>query len=92
MTRLWLIALVLIAAPARAAPVDMSTLTCQDWLDADEDEQDQMVAWLHGYLAAKSSATLYDAAGARVDATALRGLCQGHADMGLITAAGRWKH
>ncbi|MDE3177356.1 MAG: hypothetical protein KGM15_14735, partial [Pseudomonadota bacterium] len=47
----WLLAFALFAAlgsRAVAAPVDMSTLACQDWLDASEDEQDQMVAWLRG--------------------------------------------
>ena len=92
MTRSWLIALVLLAAPARAASVDMSTQTCQDWLDAGEDEQDMMVAWLRGYLAGKSTATLYNTSGARMDATALRGYCQGHSDAGLISAASQWKH
>jgi hypothetical protein len=61
------LALAALAAPARAAPVDMNTWTCQDWLDADEDEQEQAIGWLRGYLSSKSGASLFDFATVRSD-------------------------
>jgi len=82
----------ILTASARAASVDMNTRTCQDWLDSDEDEQEQTIAWLRGYLSAKSGSSLYDFGGARVDATALKRYCQGHLTIGVISAAGQWGH
>lgn len=81
----------LTASAARAAPLDMSTQTCQDWLDADDDQQDQMVAWLHGYVSGHSGSTLYDLDG-RADEAKLKGYCQGHPTIGVISAAAQWKH
>jgi hypothetical protein len=72
--------------PARAAPVDMATLTCQDWIDASDDEQDQMIAWLRGYLAGRSSVTLYDAGAARGDRDALMVACRRTPSIGVISA------
>ncbi len=92
---LWLasaLAALAFAAPAWAAPFDMGGQTCQDWLDASEDEQDAMVAWLRGYLAGKSGATLYDLAGARGDAASLKHYCQGHLTVGLISAGSQFGH
>ncbi len=70
----------------------MNARTCQDWLDADDDEQEQTIAWLRGYLSGKSGTSLYDFVGARVDATALKRYCQGHLTIGVISAAGQWGH
>jgi opacity protein-like surface antigen len=81
-----------LAGPAHAASVDMNTRTCQDWLDSDEDEQEQTIAWLRGYLSAKSGSSLYDFGGSRVDTTALKRYCQTHLTVGVISAAGQWGH
>jgi hypothetical protein len=85
-----IVALALAALPARAAAIEMSTQTCRDWLDAEQDVQDQMVAWLRGYLAGRSTSTIYDAGRSRADAQSLRGFCQGHLDIGVISAASQW--
>ncbi len=81
-----LIALVLIAAPARAASVDMGTMTCQDWIDAEDSAQDLMVAWLRGYIAGHSTSTLFDVSRELADAQALRAYCQGHPQTGVVSA------
>jgi acid stress chaperone HdeB len=81
----------LAASPARAASLDMSTQTCQDWLDADDDVQEQMTAWLHGYVSGHSASTLYDVDG-RADAAILKGYCQSHPTTGVISAAAQWRH
>jgi hypothetical protein len=87
-----LLAALAFAAPARAATFDMGSQTCQDWLDAGEDEQDQMVAWLRGFLAGRSSITLLDLSALRGDGAALKRYCQTHLTVGLISAAGQWRH
>jgi acid stress chaperone HdeB len=76
----------LAALPARAGPVDMATLTCQDWIDSSDDEQDQMIAWLRGYLAGRSSATLYDTGASRLDHDRLMVACRRNPSIGVISA------
>lgn len=73
--------------PARAASLDMATSSCQDWIDNTDDEQDQVVAWLRGYLAGRSSASLYNPEAARSDRTSLKIYCQQHLTTGVISAA-----
>jgi len=89
MKRIALICLIAAAsAPAaRAAQQDMNTTTCQDWLDAGEDEQEQMAAWLRGYLAGRSTGALFDLSRVRADAASLKKFCQGHLTVGLTGAA-----
>ena len=69
----------------------MGTQSCQDWLDADDDQQDEMVAWLRGYLAGRATATTYNIGGARVDMAQLKAYCQSHKTDSVISAAGQWK-
>jgi len=78
------------APAARAAPLDMNTTTCQDWLDAGEDEQEQMAAWLRGYLAGHSTGAMFDLSRVRADAAGLKRFCQGHLTVGLTGAAAAW--
>ena len=87
-----LFALLTLAFPAHAGEVDMNTQTCQDWLDATEDEQDLMSAWLRGYASGRTSSGLYDVNGSRADTTRLRSYCQHHPSTGLLTASGQGKH
>jgi hypothetical protein len=91
MKRVCLFALLVLAAPAQAAEVDMNTQTCQDWLDATEDEQDLMSAWLRGYGAGRTSNGLYDVNGSRADSSRLKSYCQKHPSNGLLTASGQGK-
>jgi hypothetical protein len=81
---------VLAATAARAGGVDMSTQTCQDWLDADDDVQDLMTAWLRGYIAGRSTSTVYDASRERADRQLLKAYCQTHLQNGVISAASQW--
>jgi uncharacterized protein YdaL len=79
-----------VATSARAAPQDMNTQTCQDWLDAGEDEQEQMVTWLRGYVAGRSTGAMFDLSRVRADATSLKRFCQSHTTAGLVSAAAAW--
>jgi hypothetical protein len=49
-----------------------------------------MVAWLRGYLAGRSTSTVYDASHTRADAQLMRGYCQQHQDISVISAASQW--
>ena len=90
MMRYALLALLALALPAGAAPLDMNTQTCQDWLDAGQDEQEQMVAWMRGYVAGRSAGALFDVGRIRADAAALKQYCQRHLSIGLVSAASVW--
>ncbi len=91
--RLCAILLILAALPARAAPaLDMATFTCDDWLDATEDDQDMMLVWLRGYLAGRSGASLYNADALRADRAAMMGFCRAHGSMGLVSAISQINH
>jgi hypothetical protein len=85
-----LLTLAAFASPGRAAPADMNTQTCQDWLDAGEDEQEQMVAWLRGFIAGRSAGAMFDLSRVRADALTLKRFCQSHLTVGLVSAAGSW--
>jgi hypothetical protein len=80
----------LAATSARAGGVDMSTQTCQDWLDADDDVQDLMAAWLRGFIAGRSTSTMYDAGRERADKQSMKAYCQSHPQNGVISAASLW--
>ena len=91
MKRLGLFALLALAVPAHAGEVDMNSQTCSDWLDATEDEQDLMSAWLRGYAAGRTSSGLYDVNKSRADSARLKAYCQKHPGNGLLTASGQGK-
>ncbi len=77
----------LMGGAARADPaMDMSTTTCQDWLDASYDDQELMVSWLRGYGAAKGSSTLFNVDKVRSDLNSLSVYCHGHLTAGVIDA------
>ena len=79
MKRIGLLLLLLVAfASPRGGLPDMNTATCQDWLDAGEDEQEQMVAWLRGFVAGRSTGAIFDLSRVRADAVGLKRFCQSH--------------
>jgi hypothetical protein len=82
----WLILLAL-SLPARAAPLDMNTQTCQDWLDAGQDEQEQMIAWLRGYVSGRAAGALFDMGRIRLDALTFKHYCQRNLTVGLVSAS-----
>ena len=87
----WLLVLLALGLPAKAAEMDMNTQTCQEWLDAGEDEQELMTAWLRGYVAGRSSSGLFDLSAVRADTSRLKGYCQQHLTNGLLSAVGQVK-
>jgi hypothetical protein len=94
----WLAALLLISlslasrslGPARAdSTYDMATFSCQDWLDASDDERDLMLVWLRGYLGGRSGTSLYDPDATRMDRTKMEIYCRAHLTIGMVSAMGQ---
>jgi hypothetical protein len=79
--------------PARAdSTFDMATFTCQDWLDASDDERDLMIVWLRGYLGGRAGTSLYYPDATRTDAAKMETYCRGHLAIGVISAMGQLLH
>jgi hypothetical protein len=73
--------------PARAdTSLDMATFTCQDWLDASDDERDLMQVWLRGYLGGRAGTSLYYPDATRTDRTKMEIYCRAHLAIGVISA------
>jgi len=73
--------------PARAdSTFDMATFTCQDWLDASDDERDLMLVWLRGYLGGRTGASLYNPDSTRTDRPKMETYCRTHLGIGVISA------
>jgi hypothetical protein len=87
----WTLVWLTLALPAQAAEMDMNTQTCQDWIDADEDDQDLMTAWLRGYVAGRASSGLFDVNAVRSASAQMKSYCQQHLSMGLLSAVGQVK-
>jgi hypothetical protein len=79
--------------PARAdTALDMATFTCQDWLDASDDERDLMLVWLRGYLGGRAGTSLYYPDATRTDRTKMEIYCRAHLAIGVISAMGLLLH
>lgn len=79
--------------PARAdSTFDMATFTCQDWLDASDDEGDMMLVWLRGYLGGRAGTSLYNPDAPRFDRGKMESYCRGHLTVGVISAMGQLLH
>ena len=79
--------------PARAdSSYDMATFSCQDWLDASDDERDLMIVWLRGYLGGRAGTSLYYPDATRTDAAKMETYCRGHLAIGVISAMGQLLH
>ena len=93
---LLLIGLALASTPfasARAdSTYDMATFSCQDWLDASDDERDLMLVWLRGYLGGRSGSSLYDPEATRMDRTNMEIYCRGHLTIGVVSAMAQLPH
>ena len=83
----------LVLSPAHALlGVDMSTLSCQDWLDASDDEQELMIAWLRGNGAGRANTNMFNAAAVRNDRNALAAFCRRNPTIGVTTAMAQVLH
>jgi hypothetical protein len=79
--------LAIAAAPSRADPVDMSTITCQQLSSMKQDEVSFVLIWVQGYMAGTDEETSMDpdALGKSVADTVA--YCQENTEMSVMNAA-----
>ena len=78
--------LAIASAPSKAAPVDMSTITCQQLMSMKQDEVSFVLIWVQGYMAGAAEETSMDpdALGKAVTDTVT--YCQANAEMSVMNA------
>jgi acid stress chaperone HdeB len=81
------IALALGATPAAAQKIDLSTVTCKDFLESGQDNISYILMWLHGYYTGEDDPAVIDFDKMKERGTKLGAYCREHPTNGLITAA-----
>lgn len=78
--------LVAAAAPASAQKLDLSTVTCKQFLDSGEHTIGLVVIWLAGFYTDEDDPPVVDFDKAKADATKLTEYCRKNPTSGLIAA------
>jgi acid stress chaperone HdeB len=76
-----------VAAPASAQKVDLSTITCKDFLASGKENVGLILMWLTGYYADQEAPPVIDFDKMRSDAAKIGEYCAANPGNGLITAA-----
>jgi len=84
------LAAVLMAAPARAQAVDLSRITCKDFLAGGSESMGFMMTWLDGYYTDEDAPAVFDLAKMREKGAKLGEYCAKHPTIGLMTAAAQF--
>jgi acid stress chaperone HdeB len=79
-------AMLVAAGTARAADIDLSTWTCQQFISANKDDIGVILAWLDGYYKSEDDPPVIDTTKFVDNAKKLGEYCAAHPDIGLITA------
>jgi acid stress chaperone HdeB len=81
-------ALVLFAAvPARAQQLDLSTVTCKQFIESDKDTIGLILMWMEGYYTEQNAKPIVDFDKMKKDGGKLGEYCSKNPGHGLITAA-----
>src|SRR5579864_9072487 len=73
-------------APARAEKLDLSTLTCKQFMSLSKDEINMILTWLDAYYKDEDAPAVIDTDKYIRNAGKLGGYCAGNPTIGLITA------
>src|SRR5579864_2760540 len=86
------LAAVLIAASAQAQAVDLSRITCKDFLAGGGESVGFMMAWLDGYYTDEDAPAVFDVEKMKAKAKGARlgEYCAKHPTIGLMTAAAQF--
>jgi hypothetical protein len=77
--------LVILALPSWAdEKVDMSKMTCQDFMDLDEEETAYFYFWLDGYVSAKTNNMVLNPATVEGDLEALYKACKANPKIAIL--------
>lgn len=89
MTRLSVFAIVALAAimPAQAQKLDLSTITCKQFIEMRQESISLILMWMAGYYADQDAPPVVDFDKMKTDAGKLAGYCAKNPTVGLITAA-----
>jgi acid stress chaperone HdeB len=83
-----LVALVMAAAtPASAQKLDLSTVTCKQFVESSKENIGLILMWLHGYWTDEDDPPIIDFDRLTSDAEKLGAYCGQNPNSGLITAA-----
>lgn len=74
------------AAPARAEPVDMSTITCAQLMSMKQDEISFILTWVQGYMAGAQEETSMDPDALGKSVTDTVAYCQENQEMSVMNA------
>ena len=80
-------ALLAAATPAQAQKVDLSTITCQQFLEMKQDSISLILMWMAGYYSDQDALPIVDFDKMKEDAGKLAAYCAKNPSVGLITAA-----
>ncbi len=75
------------STPAMADDIDLSTMTCKQFLTADDETIKLILTWLDGYYKDEDDPPVIDTNQFVDNSKKLGGYCRNHPDQGLITAA-----
>ena len=75
------------AAPAQAQKLDLSTITCKQFLDMNQDNISLILMWMAGYYTEPDAPAIVDFDKMKEDAQKLGAYCKDNPTVGLITAA-----
>lgn len=75
------------AVPTSAQRLDLSTVTCKQFLESGQENIGLILMWLHGYWTDEDDPPVVDFDKMRTDAAKLGAYCAQNPDNGLITAA-----
>jgi acid stress chaperone HdeB len=73
-------------APARAQVVDISTIKCQEFLSASNDDRASILLWLAGYYASENEETVLDFGKLATETQKLAKYCSENPTIGLLNA------
>jgi acid stress chaperone HdeB len=74
------------AAPAQAQKLDLSTVTCRQFLQSKPETINLILMWVAGYYSDEDDPPILDFDKMRSDATKLGEYCAKNPDTGLVTA------
>ena len=76
-----------LAPPTRAAVIDLSLLTCQEFLQSNKDEVRIILAWLDGYYKEEQDPPIIDSNALTASLMRLNEYCTANPTTDLMTAA-----
>jgi acid stress chaperone HdeB len=80
-------AMVACFTPALAEDIDLSTMSCKQFLSADDETIKLILTWLDGYYKDQDDPPVIETDQFVDNSKKLGGYCRSHPDQGLITAA-----